>query len=219
MTAAVETSISVPMVAALDRMWRAIRRRHDDVPAVVITLGSGTLGVAAGSTKLGHFAAARWQHGDDAVAELFIGGEGLQRGAVPVLGTLLHEAAHGVANVRELNDTSRQGRYHNSTFRGLAEELGITVEHSQRLGWSTTTVPEETAKRYAAEVRALEKAITAWRHAEARAVRGGGRTSNNNPTAYVCSCTPARRIRVAESVATLGPIVCSVCDQEFSADE
>jgi hypothetical protein len=29
-----------------------------------------------------------------------------------VLGTLLHEAAHGLAQARSIQDTSRQGRYH-----------------------------------------------------------------------------------------------------------
>jgi len=45
-----------------------------------------------------------------------------------VLGTLLHEAAHGMAATRQIKDTSRQGRYHNRRFAELAAELGITVE-------------------------------------------------------------------------------------------
>ena len=57
-----------------------------------------------------------------------MGGEGLRRGARAVLGTLLHEAAHGVATTRGIKDTSRQGRYHNRRFAELAAELGITVE-------------------------------------------------------------------------------------------
>jgi hypothetical protein len=32
-----------------------------------------------------------------------------------VLGTLLHEAAHGLADTREIKDTSRQGRYTTAT--------------------------------------------------------------------------------------------------------
>lgn len=218
MTATADTSISVPMVKALDRTWREIRHHHADTPEVVITLGSGTVGVAAGSTKLGHFAAARWQRGDDAVAELFVGGEGLQAGAMSVLGTLLHEAAHGVGATRGIKNTSRQGRYHNSAFRALAEELGISVTHDKSLGWSMTTVPGETAKLYMAELRALEKALTAWRHAEARAVRGG-RKSSNNPTVHVCSCPSPRKIRVSATTADLGPITCGICGEVFAPEE
>lgn len=88
------------LVAVLEGVWEEIRRRHPDVPAVVVTVGAGSIGAPRGGLKLGHYAAARWRPavaGEDvpAIAELFTGGEGLARGAVDVLGTLLHEAAHG----------------------------------------------------------------------------------------------------------------------------
>src|SRR5687768_783210 len=112
------------LVAALEIAWAAIQRRHAEVPAVVVTLGAGGIGVPAGALKLGHFAAKRWVTRDSpadsgGVAELFVGGEGLRRGADEVLATLLHEAAHGVASVRGIKDTSRQGRYHNARFKAL----------------------------------------------------------------------------------------------------
>jgi hypothetical protein len=37
-----------------------------------------------------------------------------------VLGTLLHEAAHALADQRAIKDNSRQGRYHNARYRQLA---------------------------------------------------------------------------------------------------
>ncbi|WP_219419925.1 hypothetical protein [Pseudonocardia nigra] len=61
-----------------------------------------------------------------------------------MLGTLLHEAAHGVATTRGIKDTSRQGRYHNRKFAELAEELGITVALDGARGWSATTLPYGT---------------------------------------------------------------------------
>jgi hypothetical protein len=60
-----------------------------------------------------------WQHGEDQVSELFIGGEGLQAETSTVLVTMLHEAAHGIAHTRQIKDTSRQGRYHNDRYRNL----------------------------------------------------------------------------------------------------
>src|SRR5580658_6755876 len=92
-----DVTISPRLVTALDRTWAAIMARHPDVPAVVIALGSGSGG---GRLKLGHFAPDRWQRGAGRVPELFVGGEGLAKGARDVLGTVLHEAAHGVATVR-----------------------------------------------------------------------------------------------------------------------
>ena len=80
---------------------------------------------------------------------MLVSGEGLQRGPIDVLGTLLHEAAHGLAHARKISDTSRQGRYHNRRYATLAQELGLEVSHVQPIGWSATSVPDPTAGRYA----------------------------------------------------------------------
>jgi hypothetical protein len=129
--AAVDASVSMgpltaPLVAALEQAWADIQTRYPDIPAAVVVLGAGST-CAAGRLKLGHFAAMRWHHGTDRLPEVFVGGEGLARGPVGVLGTLLHEAAHALADVRQIKDTSRQGRWHNARFKALAEELGIEV--------------------------------------------------------------------------------------------
>jgi hypothetical protein len=118
-----------------------------------------------------------------------------------VLGTLLHEAAHGVASTRSIQDTSRQGRFHNARFRALAGELGLAVAKTGSIGWSATTVPDATAALYRAEVRRLDAALVAFRHADAGNGRGG-RANNNNGVAARCEC--GRRIRVSESVLAAG---------------
>jgi hypothetical protein len=209
-----DATISPRLVTALDRTWAAIQVRHPDVPAVVIALGSGS--GTPGHLKLGHFAPDRWQRADSRLSELFIGGEGLQRGARDVLGTLLHEAAHGVAGAREIQDTSRQGRFHNARYRALAEELGLVVAKTGNIGWSDTTVPDPTAALYRTELRHLDEALVAYRRAELGNGRGG-RANNNNGVAARCEC--GRRIRVAESVLSAGPITCGLCGTDFEADE
>lgn len=142
------------MVAAVEGAWSEIRVRHPEVPAAVLTTGSGAHG--ARLIKLGHFAASRWTLG-----EVFIGGEGLARGARPVLATLLHEAAHALAHVREVKDVSRQGRYHNQRFKALGQELGLELAYDRALGWSPTTLPASTARRYQTAVGRLERALGA----------------------------------------------------------
>jgi hypothetical protein len=206
-------SVSPRLVAALDRAWSAIRTRHPEVPEVVIALGSGS-GAGRSRLRLGHFAADRWERGDGRLPELFVGGEGLGRGGRAVLGTLLHEGAHGVASTRGIADTSRQGRWHNAKFRDLAAEVGIEVAKVPSLGWSKTTVPDATAALYDAELRDLEAAITAFRRAEPRGAR---RPNSNNGVAARCEC--GRRIRVAQTVLELGPITCGVCGGDFEAAE
>ena len=124
--------------------------------------------------------------------------------------TLLHEAAHALADARDVQDTSRQGRYHNLRFRALAEELGLAVTQAPGIGWSATTLPAATAALYRKAIDELNQALTVFRRAEPT---GGGRRSNNNPEPATCACP--RRIRVARSVLDAGPIVCALCGEPF----
>lgn len=186
---------SSALVAALEAAWSAIVARHPD------------------ELKLGHFAAGRWDVGGQDRPEVLVGGEGLRRGAVDVLGTLLHEAAHGLGLVRGVRSTSRGGRYHNRAFKGLATELGLDVAQDASRGWTDTTVPATTAAAYAEAVERLERALVLWRRAE---VAGGRGRVSRNPKAYACDC--GRRIRVAESTMAVGPILCGCCEGEFQCD-
>lgn len=105
-------------------VWRAIRLHHPEVPEVVIVVASGT---ESRSAKWGHWAASRWSvGGDDELGEVLVAGERFQHGPTGVLETLLHEAAHALAHVRGVKDTSRNGRYHNKRYKRLAEEVGLT---------------------------------------------------------------------------------------------
>jgi hypothetical protein len=209
------TTISPRLVTALDAAWSRIRELHPDVPEVVITMASGSAMTRRSAGRLlGHFAAARWQRGDDQLPELFVSGEGLDRGAQGVLGVLLHEAAHGLAHARGIKDTSRQGRYHTARFRDLAAELGLAVAYDKRVGWSDDSVTDVAAAAYRGVLRRLDAAIVAYRHAEPRGGRAG-RASNNNYVPAECACP--RKIRVAETVLALGPITCGVCGTDFEA--
>ena len=220
------------LVRALEEVWGAIQRRHPEVPVVVVTLGAGSVGVPRGMLKLGHFAADRWTAGgagSPAVAELFVGGEGLAQGAESVLATLLHEAAHGLADVRGVQDTSRQGRYHNTRYKVLGEELGLMVTQVAGIGWSGTALADGTASAYAAELVQLAAAITAYRYSEGslpatgdghQGGRGGSGSSGGRGGApkngLVLACDCPRRVRVSSAAAARGPILCGVCDAEFS---
>ncbi|MFJ9393191.1 hypothetical protein ACIRON_30515 [Nocardioides sp. NPDC101246] len=224
------------LVAALEATWSAIQLQHPDVPDVVVTLGAGSIGVPAGALKLGHFAAERWVSNESkdpvGLAELFVGGEGLRRGAEPVLATLLHEAAHGVAHVRGIKDTSRQGRYHNTRFKVLGEELGLTITQAPTIGWASTELAPGTAIEYVDEIAALASAIVGFRDTEGTAPAGstgggkggtagghdgvgGGSRRPKNGLVLVCECSPGRRIRASSAAVECGPIVCGVCSADF----
>ena len=212
------------LVAALETAWTAIRGRHPQVPEVVLVVAAGSDRRARGLT-LGHFAAGRWElasHGDNGDTtvparrpEVLVGGEGLRRGAVDVLGTLLHEAAHGLAHARRIQDTSRQGRFHNRRYAALADELGLDVAQADGIGWSATSVPAATADAYDEALNVLAAALTLWRRRELADPAGPERPRSS--VACVCAC--GRRVRVTRTTLELAPILCGACGQAFQPDE
>ena len=192
------------ILKVLEDTWLEIRRRHPEIPAVVIIIASGT---GSKHTRLGHHAPGRWNVAGEQRTEIMISGEGLRRSAREVLGTLLHEAAHALAAARGIQDTSRQGRYHNTRFAQLAHELGIEVEKNTSIGWSITTVPDPTAGLYAAQIAALQEAMILWRQAETPT--GTTRRASNGFIAALCPC--GRTIRAAASTLAAAPITCESC--------
>lgn len=196
------------LLKALEDIWAIIRRHHSEVPAVVIIIASGTGGRHA---KWGHHAPGRWHNGSTEHAEVMISGEGLARTPCEVLATLLHEAAHALADARGITDTSRQGRYHNRKFALLATELGLDVTENDQFGWSATTVTDTTARRYADGLALLTAAMTIWRNDEHTAPAATKRNTNLIPA----SCPCDRIIRVAASTLREAPITCQACDGKF----
>jgi hypothetical protein len=199
------------LVAALERTWQAIQHDHPDLPDAVLVVASGSEGKRL---NWGHFAPHRWQLAGTDRHEVLVGGEGLQRGPLEVLGTLLHEAAHGLAQARSIQDTSRQGRYHNRRYATLARELGLDVASVKPIGWSATTVPDTTADAYAGQLEELQAALVLWRRQEHRI--GTGTRSRN---LLACSCPCGRRLRAARTTLAEAPILCGACAQPFEPEE
>ncbi|GAB3823884.1 hypothetical protein GCM10027610_001390 [Dactylosporangium cerinum] len=216
-----DTYVSMPfstatLVATLESAWAAIRRQHPEVPAVVIVVGDGSPKKPNENLRYGHFAHARWQAGDTRLPEVMVSGEGLSRDAAAVFTTLLHEAAHGLAAVRDIQDTSRQGRWHNKQFAKLAAELGMTTTKDDKLGFSPCTLTDIARQRYAPSINALNTAIGAFRH---RNEFGEGKTRTNNNNGVSCECECPRKLRVSVAVFEAGGIFCPVCDAWFLPED
>ncbi len=229
------------MVALLEEVWDAIRGNHPELPSIVIVTGSGWIG----SPRWGHFRAAGWagkgefipernEHAGPTIrlGEMFIAGETLAKGAAHTLETMLHEAAHVLARVREVTDTSRQGRWHNAKFRQLAEELGL-VWHgdvvSKQHGFSEMMLAQATKDRYAelttqldAEIRLVIN-LPGWVAGQGGSggelVQGGRRPSEGTGTGSqikaTCECDEPRIIRVSRKVLDGPMISCSDCGGPF----
>ena len=162
---------------------------------MVIIIASGTYGT---NSRWGHHAPDRWNFAGEQFTEIMISGEGLRRSRRDVLATLLHEAAHALAHACGIKDTSRQGRYHNKHFKNCAEEVGLTVEHDARTGWSACTITSTTELAYARQLQALTEAMTLWRHGE----------TAGKPPVTPCSPTlpPTKPANAARTDATSSPM-------------
>jgi hypothetical protein len=199
------------LVAALEHTWQTIRTHHPDVPDAVLVVASGSEGKRL---NLGHFAPHRWQVNGTDRHEVLVGGEGLHRGPLEVLSTLLHEAAHGLAQARGVQDTSRQGRYHNRRYATLARQLGLEVTTVQPIGWTATTLPDTPAAAYAGQLEELAAALVLWRRQEHPT---GSGTRARNLLAATCDC--GRRIRAAKNTLAEAAILCGRCTQPFQPDQ
>ena len=193
----------------LEDTWLAIRRRHPEIPAVVIILASGT---ETRQPRWGHFASGRWQVHDGERAEVMISGEALRLTPPEVLAAILHEAAHALAHARGIKDTSRQGRYHNTQFKIHAEQLGLVIEHDQRNGWSASKITHDTEQPTPPDRRPGRG------HDPVAPRRNHHRpTTRRNTNLIAASCPCGRSIRVAASTLAEAPITCQACDGDFQA--
>lgn len=156
---------TLPILEALNNAFISIRVKHPAIPNVVIVVGTSS------SAKHGHYYPDSWGGKSNAVHELMLSGQSLHRGAVPVFGTLLHEAVHVYCDSVGIKDTSRNGRWHNDRFRKVGEEFGLILTHSATIGWSTTDVPESTQAEYRAEIALIKKSLRTFRKPEPSALQ------------------------------------------------
>jgi hypothetical protein len=221
------------VVKLLERVHQRIRQNHPEVPEVVIVTGAG-IGMG-GSNKWGHFRPQGWTAGQTSMHEMFMAGETLARGAHQVLQTMLHESAHALAEHRGEKDTSRQGRWHNATFRKTAEELGLEYKGGKAdktLGFSAVTLTAETIKEYADLLDELEAEIhlmvrlPGWLGGSdddqddnggenmGKAPKGTETKSTSN-VKLTCLCEEPNIIRASKKVADKTIVRCDDCHALF----
>lgn len=176
------TNPTLGILNAVDRIIEHARTLNRDIPdKIVVVMDSGR---RKNGMAHGHFASLVWH---DGYSEIKLGTESLSRGAVPTLGTILHELSHAIAFELGIRDTSNKGRYHNAKFRGIALDAGISLENTPTLGWSTTTVPDGTVAIYKPFVEELEKAIVTYR--EGYSKLEVKKTTQKRPTTKMeCGC-------------------------------
>jgi hypothetical protein len=207
---------------------------------VVIVTGAGSnqKGTPEGYRLRGHHWPEWWiLDGKDGqrAPELFIAGELLSAGGRAVLEVMLHEAAHALATLRGIKDTSAQGnRYHNKRFVALAAELGLRGPDvpDKVAGWSDCTLTGQAAyDSYAEVVAAIDTARLPFLADQPDMEGGNGGEdqgdSGGKPTkrggrriAAECVCQPGpRRIQLTPKQIEDGPIICGLCCAPFELPE
>ena len=199
------------ILLVLEDAWDEIRKHHPELPKVRMVLASGNKG---GRYKYhGYWHPGQWAAADDRLPEVLISGERLADGARLTFETLLHEAVHGVAHSRGIQDTSRQGRWHNGRFKALAEELGLVVEKCSRIGHRTKDITEETADRYQSEIRRIHCAVDGVFRVKKE---GSQAAAEARPKYKTLTCSCERELRVREDDhGEMAEIYCHLCASPF----
>lgn len=220
-----------PAVKALEVAYRAIRRRVPEAPEVTIV-------VKRDARAWGHTTVDRvWTgKGSDKGTryEIMVSGENLRRGAIEVMATLLHEAAHAINLAEGVRDCDVNGR-HNKAFKSRAESLGLDVAEAGWHGWTATSLPAEGVERWKRAIDSLalglDRSAAAVPHPApapaptVKPVKGGGkgptplvpptRTGRRNLIKAECGC--GYSIRLSGKVLDGARPTCQVCGQAFAA--
>lgn len=203
------TSPTVAIVAALDRAYAAIRVANSDVPSAI------ALTLAPSKKSRGHFQAGSWEDTGKLGTrhELNIGAERLQDGAVATFATLLHECAHALAQATGQKDTSRQGRFHNSTFADIASRMGCIVESDEKIGHRTgDTLQSWALDLYADSIASLDSALSTFKP------RAGASAKAAKTTCRIgCDCLELVTVPI-KWFENFGQdsLTCSICESAYS---
>ena len=141
-----QTTKTSRAAAQLETMYRAINKVffNDELPndSTIITIASSpkTYGHFVCSSKAWSINDKTGEHG---AFEINISAGTLDRPIENVAATLVHEMVHEYCFINGIQDTSRQGAYHNKRFRDEAVKRGIMIDYDPRIGWSLTSPTEE----------------------------------------------------------------------------
>jgi hypothetical protein len=170
----------VPLQREIQRVFDAVRdaidreltNTHVGQQPVILPTGHVVVNIdsingsrARRETTLGHFAPSSWNANGAVVHQIALSPYYLNRPPVDTVATFVHEYLHNVAMSSGIEDTSRQGRFHNWRFGCLVSltklldkderspKIGVTTKASQAL---ITWVNEELQPNFGDVSKILE---------------------------------------------------------------
>lgn len=130
-----EVGVYSDLTRVLQRMFRDVNKYlfNGQLPSNVVITVQSTTGA------YGHFVVGTiWHNDSENLFEINLGAEGLRRGVVPTVATLIHECVHLYCFSHDIKDVSRGGRYHNKSFKQIAEDHLLKIEYDNSIGYSIT---------------------------------------------------------------------------------
>ena len=146
----------------------------DSLPKPVITVQSTPKAYGHCTTK------KIWESETDAMYEINVGAEYINRSVEEIAATMCHEMVHLYCIVNNIADTCQNGRYHNKTFKAEAEKRDLHIEYNRTIGYSITT-PTEALKNKIAEA-GIQLDVKFAR----QVMHGVTRVAGAKPRKYVC---------------------------------
>lgn len=137
--------------------------------------------------------------------EITISAENLDRPINEIVATLLHEMIHLYCSLNNIKDTSNNHVYHNKRFKTEAESHGLLISYAQTIGWSVTTLKEET-KELIKTFKINEKLFEYYRNVPQLSRVAKAKTKRNK---YKCPCN----ITITSSKEL--NIICGICKDPF----
>lgn len=123
----------------LENMFDALNKIYFDskLPKPVITVQSSPKAYGHCTTK------KIWTSETEAMYEINIGAEFINRPIEQTAATLCHEMVHLYYRENDITETCQNGRYHNKTFKAEAEARDLEIGYDRAIGYSLTK-PTET---------------------------------------------------------------------------
>jgi hypothetical protein len=142
----------ITIFSAIDELQRQFKKLNEiyfdsKLEKPVITILTDSVGGAYGWISVNRV----WSSKDKKYfREINMCAEYLNRPAELVITTLLHEMTHLYNIQQNIQDTSRNGTYHNAKFKEIAEKVDLIVEKSETYGYCITK-PTEKLTEYVKE--------------------------------------------------------------------
>lgn len=200
------------LVNQLEKMFRALNADLFDN-----ALDTPVITVTPSSRSYAHYTPwDAWSAGDTQKREINIASGTLNRPLEAITASLLHEMVHMYNDtILNIQDTSRNGTYHNKAFATACRDHGLICTKTEKYGWSHTK-PDDTLLEWLLnhnELREIEMCRNDIGYMSvgvgAHSASGGIQittTAKGNSRRYICPCCHT----IVRATRTVN-IVCGDC--------